>query len=48
MVLSHLLYISDAAHPMSRGELEAIRSAAMKHNARLGITGDGPAGAWMG
>ncbi|MFK7790322.1 MAG: BLUF domain-containing protein [Phycisphaeraceae bacterium] len=39
MVLSHLLYISEACHPMNRTELEAIRSVSMRNNARLGITG---------
>ena len=39
MVLGHLLYISDAAHPMSRDELEAIRETSVRNNIHLDITG---------
>ena len=39
MVLGHLLYISDATHPMSRDELEAIKDTSARNNSRRGITG---------
>jgi len=39
MVLSHLLYISDATHPMSRAQLEAIRETSVRNNIHLDITG---------
>ena len=39
MALGHLLYISDALRPMTREDLEAIRSVSSLNNARQGITG---------
>jgi len=39
MVLGHLLYISDASWQMSLNELEELRDASAKKNARLNITG---------
>jgi hypothetical protein len=39
MVLGHLLYISDASHPMSQEELEAIRDKSIRNNIHLDVTG---------
>lgn len=39
MVLSHLLYISDAVGQMSGEELESIREVSARNNAEQGITG---------
>jgi len=39
VVLGHLLYISDACHPMTREELEAIRDTSIRNNIHLDITG---------
>ena len=39
MVLGHLLYISDASHPMSRAELEAIKDTSVRNNIHKDITG---------
>jgi len=39
MVLSHLLYISDAVQPVLPQDLEAIRDVSAKNNVRLDITG---------
>lgn len=39
MVLSHLLYISDATQPITSEDLEAIRNVSVQNNAKLAITG---------
>lgn len=39
MVLGHLLYISEAAEPMTASQLEAIRTTSVRYNAEHDITG---------
>jgi len=39
MALGHLLYISDAVQPITRQDLEAIRTVSMRNNAPHRITG---------
>jgi len=39
MVLGHLLYISDATHPMTRAELASIQDTSIRNNIHLDVTG---------